>query len=159
MNIASNIEHWALIDGYDNYEISSFGRVRNNKTNRILKFQYRCNDYRLVRLNKKTLSVHRLVADAFCEKKDNYNLVDHIDKNPSNNHFSNLRWVDYSINGRNRTIQKSNISGYQGVYFCKTKNRWVADWRDDIKRNHKYFKEKDDAINHRKEMEKLHGYI
>jgi len=36
MNIANNIEHWALIDGYDNYEVSSFGRVRNNNTNKIM---------------------------------------------------------------------------------------------------------------------------
>ena len=36
MNIAMNIEHWALIDGYDNYEVSPHGFVRNNKTSRIL---------------------------------------------------------------------------------------------------------------------------
>ena len=35
--IADNIENWLLIDGYDNYEVSSFGRVRNNRSSRILK--------------------------------------------------------------------------------------------------------------------------
>ena len=31
MNFPINIEQWRLIDGYDNYEISSHGRVRNKK--------------------------------------------------------------------------------------------------------------------------------
>ena len=35
MNI--NIEQWRLVDGYDNYEVSSFGRVRNSTTSRIMK--------------------------------------------------------------------------------------------------------------------------
>ena len=35
--IADNIENWRLIDGYDKYEVSSHGFVRNNKTGRILK--------------------------------------------------------------------------------------------------------------------------
>ena len=37
MNFPINIEQWRLIDGYDNYEISSHGRVRNNKTSKIMK--------------------------------------------------------------------------------------------------------------------------
>ena len=36
MAFAHNIEVWRLIDNYNNYEISSHGRVRNNKTDRIL---------------------------------------------------------------------------------------------------------------------------
>ena len=31
MNFPMNIEQWRLIGGYDNYEVSSHGRVRNNK--------------------------------------------------------------------------------------------------------------------------------
>ena len=34
--IADNIEAWMLINGYDNYEVSSVGRVRNNRSGRIL---------------------------------------------------------------------------------------------------------------------------
>jgi hypothetical protein len=36
MAFAINIENWRLVDEYDNYEISSHGRVCNNKTARIL---------------------------------------------------------------------------------------------------------------------------
>jgi hypothetical protein len=30
------LEEWRVIEGYENYEISSFGRVRNIKTRRYL---------------------------------------------------------------------------------------------------------------------------
>ena len=36
-NLDKNCEHWASIDGYVNYEVSWFGRVRNATTGRILK--------------------------------------------------------------------------------------------------------------------------
>jgi hypothetical protein len=31
------VEEWKVIEGYENYEISNFGRVRNINTNKILK--------------------------------------------------------------------------------------------------------------------------
>ena len=40
VNITSldkNLEHWASIDGYLNYQVSWWGRVENTKTGRILK--------------------------------------------------------------------------------------------------------------------------
>ena len=35
--IKLNVEVWREIDGYDKYAVSSFGRVKNTKTGRILK--------------------------------------------------------------------------------------------------------------------------
>ena len=67
--MANNIEQWMLIDGYNNYEVSSFGRVRNNVTNRILKQYVRPDQYHRITLylksKVKTYAVHRLVAFAF----------------------------------------------------------------------------------------------
>ena len=72
MNFAMNIEHWALIDGYDNYDISSFGRVRNNKTSRIANINTDDKGYYRIQLRKdgsaKTHRVHILAAIAFLEK-------------------------------------------------------------------------------------------
>jgi len=111
MDIQNNIEHWMLVDGYDNYEVSSFGRIRNNKTSRILKIQNHKSNvlfYKTVGLYKggrqKQLKVHRLVAFAFCNNPDPATKiqVDHIDKNTYNNHFSNLRWVTNKENANNK---------------------------------------------------------
>ena len=161
MNIASNIEHWALIDGYDNYEISSFGRVRNNKTSRILK-PGNTGHYYLVILVKegkrRTHQVHRLVCFAFCNNEENNKEVDHIDRNGFNNHFTNLRWVNHSMNLKNRGNLSNNTSGCKGVCFDISNNKWRAQWRVNEKQKTKYFINKDDAINHRKLMEQQNGY-
>jgi hypothetical protein len=37
---------------------------------------------------------------AFIPNPNNYNFVDHKDKNRNNDHVSNLRWVSYEINNR-----------------------------------------------------------
>ena len=162
MNIANNIEHWMLIDGFHNYEISSFGRVRNNETNRILKGQ-QCKQYRAIKLfndgKGRILYIHRLVAFSFCEKQDNYNVVDHIDRNPLNNHYKNLRWVNMSLNSKNKKTQVDNTSGHKGISYNKRDDVWQVSWYVDLKKKQKAFKDKDEAITFRLEMEKLNNYL
>lgn len=46
--------------------------------------------------------VHRMVAQMFCENPDEKPQVDHIDRNPLNNHYTNLRWTNQSENMLNR---------------------------------------------------------
>ncbi len=134
MDFPINIEQWRLIDGYDNYEISSHGRVRNNKTSRIRKFSSDTYGYRLMVLSKngktETYKVHQLVGFAFLEKKEGDTEIDHIDHDRQNNTINNLRWTTHSGNMRNRTKQKTNTSGHQGVHFDK-QGFWVATWCDE----------------------------
>ena len=62
----TNREIWKSIDGYRNYEVSWFGRVRNAKTGRILKPIHGNHGYLVVNLYKKGKSkqncIHALVA-------------------------------------------------------------------------------------------------
>jgi hypothetical protein len=166
---AVNIEQFRLIDGYDNYEVSSHGRVRNNKTARILSQGLR-SGYNSVILYKNSVgqnyTVHRLVAFAFCDNPDDYTVVDHIDRNKTNNMFNNLRWCTYSENNRNATISTKNTSGVQGVQ--KMKNSWQATWcGNDHKQHGKCFsiktfgdeEAKELAIAHRKAKELEFGYM
>ena len=159
-----------MIDGYDNYSISSFGRVKNTTTSRIIKQCINCGYYKVQLCKdkqKKTLPIHRLVAFAFCNNDNEYNVVDHIDRNPLNNHFLNVRWCTYSMNNRNRTINNDNTSGIKGVYFNAIHNCWVAQWNDNEQNRcnnsfsiKKYGDQaKQHAINKRLEMESLYGYI
>jgi|688.fasta_scaffold108618_2 hypothetical protein len=53
-------------------------------------------------------------------------IIDHIDRNPSNNKFNNLRAVTRSQNQHNRIKQRNNTSGYKGVVFFKRAKRWRA---------------------------------
>ena len=77
-NIPNNVEHWLTIDGYDNYQVSNFGRIRNCTTGKILKLRYDCHGYSRVNIYKdkkmKTHKIHQLVANEFIEKLDGKNM-------------------------------------------------------------------------------------
>ena len=98
----------------ENYECSEEGNIRNKKTLRLLK-SWDVNGYRYTRVGgSKSIKtgVHRVVASLFLPQPTELNLeVDHIDKNKSNNHASNLRWVNRSINSLNKSKEKKPRKG------------------------------------------------
>lgn len=53
-------------------------------------------------------------------------LVDHIDQDPLNNRWDNLRSADYHDNQQNVRLRSDNAVGYVGVYWLKTQQKWVA---------------------------------
>lgn len=52
--------------------------------------------------------------------------IDHIDGNPWNNVFSNLREANTSQNQANTRVSVANSSGYKGVHWVTAKNKWRA---------------------------------
>jgi len=88
----------ALEKTHDHYAVSEDGRVWSYKTDKWLKPATTSNGYKSVRLNNKTQNLHRLVAEAFCDKPEGCNQVNHIDGDKTNNHASNLEWVTMSEN-------------------------------------------------------------
>ena len=107
-------EQWKDVVGYEGrYMVSNLGNIKStfkysdNKMNkRLNKLGYRekniyigynTSGYPVVVLRengkKKFKSIHRLVAEAFIPKKENKNIVNHIDGNKSNNCVDNLEWV------------------------------------------------------------------
>ena len=90
-----------IIDGKKtNYKISNLGQVKNKFTGQILRYNINHNGYGRVKINEKYYFVHRLVMDAFTERFDDKNQVDHIDGNKLNNRLDNLEWVNQSENMR-----------------------------------------------------------
>ena len=140
-NIPNNIEHFLNISGYDNYQVSNFGRVRNCTTGKILKPSDGTGGYLKVTLFKdkkpKNHRIHILVANEFIEKPDGKNCVDHIDKNRLNNIVENLRWVSSSENSRNRSMMANNTTGYKGVSFHNYKEN--KKYRAEIRHEGKYY--------------------
>jgi len=94
---------WREIPSVPTHEASVCGEIRNKKTKRIMK-QSITNGYLRVFI-KRTLLVHRLVAETFLEKND-YNIVHHKDNNKKNNHKDNLEWTTQSYN-----VKKAYIDG------------------------------------------------
>ena len=54
----------------------------------------------------KTLLVHRLMADTFLGKPEKFKVVDHIDRDKTNNRIENLRYASFAENARNSSRQK-----------------------------------------------------
>jgi hypothetical protein len=54
------------------------------------------------------------------------NDIDHIDRDPSNNRINNLREVSRQCNLRNTGNRVNNTSGVKGVYWAKTRGKWMA---------------------------------
>ena len=92
----SEVETFVKIEGFENYEVSNLGKVRNIKSGRVLKTSLNNNGYLrlfLCKNNKrKHLYLHRIIANAFIDNPDEKPCVNHIDENKLNNDLSNLEW-------------------------------------------------------------------
>jgi hypothetical protein len=123
-----NVEMWKPIEGYINYMVSSFGRVKNTKTGKVRKSSIKKNGHCDVMLpvngKLKHFQVHRLVATAFIDNPENKPLVDHINNDGKDNNIWNLRWCTRSENNQNCSISKSNTSSIKGVSWSKQDKNW-----------------------------------
>lgn len=124
---------WKSIKDYDTlYEVDDCGRVRSlQKWNGhkyvkrdvpyILKQSYTTTGYKKVELvkngRKKSIKVHRIVAEAFIENTYNKPNVNHKDGNRINNNVDNLEWV----------TQKENVE-----HACRTGLRKLRDIPEDV---------------------------
>ena len=128
--LPKNREQWAAIDGYKNYQVSWWGRVRNTKTGRILKPQTSGPGYLKVQLSKNGKAlihyIHRLVAHEWAGNPEHKRCVDHIDGSRTNNHWGNLRMATHSENTMNKRRRKDGSSLYKGVSFDKRSGKWVV---------------------------------
>jgi hypothetical protein len=140
MKVINDIERWKVIEEYDNYSVSTYGRVRNDKTNRVLKPVTNNEGYYHVCLcvngKRKDMKIHRLVALAFIANPSNKLCVDHINNDRKNNHISNLRYATNSENGMNKTKLSNNTSGVIGVRWHKRAKKWYAQIKINDKQKH-----------------------
>jgi hypothetical protein len=97
---------------FGSYYVSNEGKVKRNEKEK--KLCIRPNGYHQVELwedgKEKKYYVHRLVLTLFKGECPNGYECDHIDRNPSNNHIDNLRWVTRYENSMNRYITRTDIT-------------------------------------------------
>lgn len=100
---------WRDIAGFNKYEISNEGKVKNKNSGKELKPQYDGKYWRIGltvdtkneagKCPQQLLALHRLIAAAFIENEDErQRYIDHIDSNRDNFDIKNLRWVSASEN-------------------------------------------------------------
>lgn len=82
-------------------------------------------------------------------------LLDHIDRDPTNNKIENLRVANKKFNSINSGVPKNNVSGVKGVCWHKQANKWTAQIKNDQKKVHLgTFEDLQDAVSARLQAEK-----
>lgn len=131
-------ERWAVVKGYEGYEVSNLGRVRSSKQVRVFGGGYRRwvvdgRGYCRMRLSRGhgsfvTEYVHRLVALAFVGGYFEGAEVDHGDGHGQNNNARNLEWVTHGENIRRAVVRRG------GHWMSGVSNEAVkkAVWRVDV---------------------------
>lgn len=109
--------------------------------------------YIYISFDNKKLKGHRLAWYLYYGEWPKYD-IDHINHNKSDNRICNLRDVPESINCKNLSLQKNNKSGYPGVIWRKSINKWEVRIGGTKNRIHiGVFENLEDAIKAKIEME------
>lgn len=132
----SNYVFYFDLDDYD--KIKNYYWVKTNEG--YISSRDECGKY---------IYMHRLVMNVYDKNID----VDHIKHIIFDNRKSQLRLVTSSQNNMNHVMQRNNTSGYNGVYFYKRTQQWVAYIKINGKQYRKYCKSKEEAISQRKKLE------
>jgi hypothetical protein len=96
------MEEWKTILEHPYFQISNHGRIKKIKTNQILKASHKDKGYCVFITKHHNIAfrktIHRLVATYFIENPNNYDCINHIDCNKTNNHYENLEWCTKQMN-------------------------------------------------------------
>ena len=100
---------------YPSYKVTKSGKVFSYRQGNILKPLSSVLDssgYPIVKLyddtnKKRTIAVHRIVADTFIPNPNNLECINHKDENKLNNEVSNLEWCTIGYNNLYNNRQES----------------------------------------------------
>jgi len=109
--------------------------------------------YFTVSINKSKFLIHRIIYALINQTCDfNDMLIDHIDRNKSNNTPSNLRLVDYIGNARNKpsrsetgTVSRNSTTGIPNINK-NSRFGWCVKFQENNCQKQKYFADLNEAI-------------
>lgn len=83
--------------------------------------------YLIITIKRKRYKSHRLAWLMFYGQEPN-GMIDHINRNKTDNRIANLRCVTNSENMQNKGVMKNNSTGFRGVYWHKRIKKFVASY-------------------------------
>lgn len=109
------------------YQVSNYGRVKNTRTNRILRGSYGADNYYRVDIKipgekKRKYLVHRLVWEAFNNIEPR--IINHIDGNKQNNRLENLENVSHREN-MIKAAYETNAWNFRKVAQYDRENNYI----------------------------------
>lgn len=126
-------EIWKDIKDYEGlYQVSNLGNVKGLRKNIILSPSN--GEYKQVTLcykgKRKTIAVHRLVADAFIENPFNKTHINHKDENKHNNNANNLEWCTHkeNMNYGSKQDRESQVKAKYNVLQYDLYGKLVKKW-------------------------------
>ena len=145
---------------YKTREISNFGNIKNINNKGVITINngYNNNGYRQVRISGKFYKIHYLVYKYFIGDlpKDygKYKMViDHIDDNRGNNHYSNLQLITHKENLEKKKFNKQKKGS---CYIKKNRNKkYVFSYYVDGKLYKQSFHTEAEQL----ELQKLYGEL
>ena len=109
------MEEWKIITNYPQYSVSNQGKIKNNRTQRILKPALR-NGYDAITLcknnTKKTYHIHSIVANQFLTMPSNEikYVINHKNEIKTDNRLENLEYITQSENIRHSYKSSRSIT-------------------------------------------------
>ncbi len=130
-------ELWKVIIGFNNYECSNLGRIKNVSNGRILGGVEAKGYIRYTLIDNDNNSVlkfgHQLVAITWISNDENKPTVDHINRTRNDNKVSNLRWATHKEQAQNIDYENKKINNKKGVWKCDLKSGDRIQYYDTIK--------------------------
>jgi hypothetical protein len=102
-------------------------RIRTHNRNQIgdIPGCLRPGGYRYISIAQRHYAEHRLAWLYVTGRWPDY-FIDHIDGNPLNNRFANLREASHAQNGHNRAVRRDCACGVKGVTQYKGSGKWIG---------------------------------
>lgn len=92
--------------------------------------------YRIIKIDGRDYKAHRIIWKMHFGDIHEDKFIDHVNGDPSDNRLRNLRLAFNGENQRNRAAPSNNTSGFKGVSFHRTANKFIARIRHNGKLMH-----------------------
>jgi ribosomal protein L35 len=152
------MQHDLVKELFDYRDGQLYWRKKSNKRHGIDKPAGTLNStgYCVITINGKKIHAHRLVW--LWHGLELPAMLDHINRDTTDNRIENLRAATYVTNSYNSKIKADNKSGVKGVSWCNTYNKWIVQIYANKKKLSGRFKTMDEAVAFAQTKRKeLHG--
>lgn len=107
-----------------NNEVSGFFKIDTEDLDRVIIHKWRLWHDNFFTGVQKPISIYHFIMNVPIEQGQ---IIDHINHDRSDNRKCNLRICTQQQNICNQALKNTNTSGFSGIYFDKSRDKWVVE--------------------------------